>query len=75
MNEEEIRIRFEKIENRLDRIENKKSEEKGIEKETEKNNYSGLAGGIRLLIKNGFKNVSKNIYVYSGQAILNSAKK
>jgi len=28
-----------------------------------------------LLIKNGFKNVSKNIYVYSGQAILNSAKK
>jgi len=54
MNEEEIRIRFEKIENRLDRIENKKSEEKGIEKETEKNNYSGLAGGIRLLIKNGF---------------------
>jgi hypothetical protein len=28
-----------------------------------------------LLIKNGFKNVSKNIYIYSGQAILNSAKK
>jgi hypothetical protein len=59
MNEQEINTRFEAIEKRLDLLENKffKSKQKNIEK---KEDFSGLAGGIRLLIKNGFLNSPKD---------------
>lgn len=53
MNKQEINARFETIERRLDIIEGKN---KGLVKvgNNLKEDFSGLAGGIRLLIKNGF---------------------
>lgn len=54
MNDEEINKRFEEIEKRLGALENKKSEK--IAREDKEENFSGISGGINLLIKNGFLN-------------------
>lgn len=60
MDEKQINTKFEEIEKRLDILEDKQS--KGIEiKDNKKENFSGLAGGIRLLIKNGFFNNPKEV--------------
>jgi hypothetical protein len=57
----EINARFELIEKRLDILETKKINhlEETDNKKGEQN-FSGLAGGIRMLIENGFLNSPKN---------------
>ena len=60
MNEQEIIIRFEKIEKRINALENKSSEQKEEIKKV-KEDFSGLAGGIRFLIKNNFLDSPKSV--------------
>jgi len=59
MNEQEIISRFESIEKRLDKLEGKPITSAEV-KQGKKEDFSGLAGGIRLLIKNGFLNTPKD---------------
>ncbi len=60
MDEQELISRFEKIENRLNLLEGKYNSEPVPEKTESKKDYSGLAGGIRLIVDNGFLNLPKN---------------
>lgn len=59
MNEQEIKRILEDHEERIKRLEGKKSSEKTKDIKTE--NFKGLAGGIRLLIKNNFLNKPKTL--------------
>ncbi len=59
MNNEEIINRIESIEKRLNIIESKNIKEKVVK--DKKENFEGLAGGIRLLIKNKFLNELKSL--------------
>jgi 3-phosphoglycerate kinase len=59
MNEQEIIARLEAVERRLEALENTRLEAKETKKEQTNENFSGLAGGIRRLIKNGFLNSPK----------------
>ncbi len=56
MNEQEIIQRFEIIEKRLNNLEGKPNK---IKKEKAKDKFSGLSGGIKLLIEKGFLNKPK----------------
>ena len=60
MNEQEIKTRFEAIENRLNDLESRKEKLAEIKPQEVKINFSGLAGGIRLLIENGFLSFPKD---------------
>ena len=62
MDEQEIRARVEAIEKRLEAVEGRLGPIKNIKlerKEEFKEDFSGLAGGIRLLIKSSFLNSPK----------------
>lgn len=59
--DEEIKKKFEAIEKRLNALEGKKIEQKEEIKENKKEKFSGLGGGINLIIKNGFFNTPKTL--------------
>lgn len=59
MNDEEINKRFEEIEKRLEILEGKNVEQNEDIIKNKEENFSGLAGGIRLLIKEDFLKTPK----------------
>jgi len=70
MDEQEIRARVEAIEKRLEAVEGRLGPIKNIKlerKEEFKEDFSGLAGGIRLLIKSSFLG-----YHYSDAGIIST---
>lgn len=59
--DEEIKKRFEEIEKRLDSLEDKNLDKKKETNTNGKKDFSGLAGGIRFLIKNSFLNSPNSV--------------
>lgn len=64
MDNDQIRREFEKIWEKLNEFESKISEEREITAKNQikkKKTYNGLAGGIRMLIDNGFLAIPKTV--------------
>jgi len=60
MNEKEISNRFAEIEKRLEALEGRKFVQKLEDNIPKKGDFSGLSGGIRMLVSNDFLNSPKN---------------